>query len=119
MDQGRNKIVGAWGEGQACLFLQRQGFVVLDRNYHTPAGEIDIVAKKGDDFYFVEVKTREVGELANDLAITKAKLYKLNKTVKAYCFRKNITAGSQIIAGIMVVYNRNNKNVSLRFAVIY
>lgn len=119
MDQRRNQTLGAWGEAQACLFLQRRGFIVVDRNYHTPAGEIDIVASKGGDFYFVEVKTREEGELAYDVAITKAKLYKTHKTVKAYCFRKNITVGSQIIAGVMVVFNRHTKQVSIRFAVIY
>ncbi len=113
------KNFGDWGESQACMFLERKGFSVLDRNYHTTAGEIDIVAKKCDDFYFIEVKTRRAGELANDLAVTKSKLYKLNKTVKQYCYRKNITEGSTILASLLVVTDNIKKSVSFRLAVIY
>lgn len=119
MLQKRNKNFGNWGEGQACLFLQRKGFVVIERNFHTPAGEIDIVAKQGDDYYFVEVKTREAGELANDLAVTAAKKYKLNKTIKQYCFKRNITEGSLILASLLVVVNRPKRTINFRLAVMY
>jgi len=115
----RKKEVGDWGEKQACLFLKRNGFTIVERNYHAVAGEIDIVAKKGGDYYFVEVKTRAAGELANDLAVTKAKKYKLGKTIKAYCYRRGITEGSLISASVMVIFDRATKHVGLRFAVMY
>lgn len=117
MDQRRNKQLGEWGETQACFFLERQGFKVLDRNYHTTQGEIDVVAVKAGDYYFIEVKTRVEGDMANDLAVTKNKIYKLEKTVKNYCYRRNIISGSTILAGLLVVINRSAKNVSFRLAV--
>lgn len=116
MDQGRNKIVGKWGEDQACLFLARQGFAILDRNFYTTRGEIDIVAAKSGDYYFIEVKTRQAGELANDLAITKTKLHKLKKTILAYCYRKNIAERSLITAGLLVIFDRQKRHVSFRLA---
>lgn len=114
--KGYNKTMGAWGEEQAAMFLARKGFKVIDRNYHTTQGEIDIVAVKGGDFYFIEVKTRSNQELGTDLAVTKSKIHKLQKTIKTYCFRKNITEGSFILASLLVLVDRISKKVSFRLA---
>lgn len=111
------KDFGDWGEEQACGFLQRKGFAVIERNYHAVAGEIDIVAKSGGDYYFIEVKTRQAGELANDLSITPAKKIKLGKTVKEYCYRRNIVDGSFILAGLLVIADKIKKQVFFRLAV--
>jgi len=48
---------GKIGENATCAFLQRQGFKIIDRNYWKKWGEIDVVAQKGLDLRFVEVKT--------------------------------------------------------------
>ena len=119
MNQDRNKKLGAWGEEQAGRFLERKGFRVIERNYHTTQGEIDIVAVKGGDYYFVEVKTRATGDLATDLAVTASKKYKLGKTIKRYCFERNVTEGSFILASLMVIFDRLTHTVDFRLAVIF
>ena len=53
----QKQITGQKGEDEAVKYLKNKGFSVLDRNYLKPWGELDIVAKKGDWLYFVEVKT--------------------------------------------------------------
>ena len=50
--------LGQWGEEQAVAFLRQQGLKILERNYRTPVGEIDIVARNRKELLFVEVKTR-------------------------------------------------------------
>lgn len=50
--------LGAWGEEEAERFLRRQGMKILERNYRTPLGEIDIIARHKRFLVFVEVKTR-------------------------------------------------------------
>lgn len=55
----RNKILGRKGEDAACKYLKKHGYKILKRNYTTPFGEADIVARKGDTYCFVEVKARE------------------------------------------------------------
>ncbi len=52
------RAIGDLGEDLACDYLLAQGYLVLARNYTTPHGELDIVAKKGEILAFVEVKTR-------------------------------------------------------------
>lgn len=50
--------LGQWGEGQAVLYLRKQGLEILVRNYRTPVGEIDIIARSKKELLFIEVKTR-------------------------------------------------------------
>jgi putative endonuclease len=54
---------GAWGEDLACEDLLKAGYVVIARNVrptdHDVPGEIDIIATRGDELHFVEVRLRE------------------------------------------------------------
>lgn len=56
--------IGRRGEDIACLLLAESGFVILERNFRTKFGELDIVALREKTEYeppitvFVEVKTR-------------------------------------------------------------
>ncbi len=49
--------IGDFGETQACLFLVKQGFDIVERNYLRKWGELDIIARKAGKLHFVEVKT--------------------------------------------------------------
>jgi putative endonuclease len=49
--------LGRKGERLAVRHLRRKGYRILKRNFHTRRGEIDIVARQGDQIVFVEVKT--------------------------------------------------------------
>lgn len=114
----RRGELGAWGEEQASAFLQRQGLVVLDRNYHTTTGEIDIVARQGSDYYFVEVKTRRAGPFAFDTSVTPTKIRKLNKTIRAYLYRHSLGDVGVILASLLVVVDPLGRRVRFRLAVI-
>jgi len=61
MSKYKQKI-GKWGEGIAETYLISKGYLIIDRNFHSSAGEIDIIAlleDKGErNLVFVEVKTR-------------------------------------------------------------
>ncbi len=49
---------GTLGEDLAAAHLKRAGYAIIERNYRCSAGEMDIIAREGDDLVFVEVKTR-------------------------------------------------------------
>ncbi|HXE77984.1 MAG TPA: YraN family protein [Rhodanobacter sp.] len=49
---------GAVFEQRACAALELAGLRVLDRNYHTRRGELDLVMRDGDTIVFVEVRYR-------------------------------------------------------------
>lgn len=50
---------GRQGEARAALFLRAKGWSILDQRVRTPAGEVDLVARRGNLIAFVEVKTRK------------------------------------------------------------
>ena len=52
-----NRARGDLGEDIACIFLEKNGFGVVDRNYQKKWGELDIVCKKDKQFHFFEVKS--------------------------------------------------------------
>lgn len=54
----RNKVLGRKGETLAAKYLKKHGYKIIKRNFKTPFGETDILAKKGDTFCLVEVKAR-------------------------------------------------------------
>lgn len=56
--QPHTRARGQRAEEEGALWLERQGFEVVERNVVTKAGEIDIVAREGEVLCFVEVKAR-------------------------------------------------------------
>jgi putative endonuclease len=53
-----NRTIGQAGESAAADYLQRTGYIIVDKNYRTRMGEIDIIAYDGPVLAFIEVKSR-------------------------------------------------------------
>lgn len=49
---------GRWSEWAAAIFLMLKGYRILRLRYRVRAGEVDIIARRGDMVAFVEVKAR-------------------------------------------------------------
>ncbi len=87
MAKQNTKIIGTKGEKIAANYLQSRGYKILDQNFFLRASggpkiaEVDIIAKKGDVFVFVEVKTIKAN--AKYLAQDKVNMVKKWKIAKA------------------------------------
>ncbi|MBI2345716.1 MAG: YraN family protein [Deltaproteobacteria bacterium] len=51
------QMLGQSGEEIAADYLQSIGFRIVERNFRTRRGEIDLIASRGRAFHFIEVKT--------------------------------------------------------------
>lgn len=95
----KTQRIGELGEELACKYLLNKGYSVVDRNFTTKVGEIDIVAKNDSDLFFIEVKSANVSHVTNgaNLYISpeenfhKYKLAKFMKTVEIYCLERNVS----------------------------
>ena len=86
---GRTKqYIARLGEKITESFLVSRGFRILERNYNTPFGEIDLVAERDGFVVFVEVKTRTSARFGPPLAsITAAKKWHILKNCQYYLNR--------------------------------
>lgn len=79
---------GARGEDFAAERLTALGYRVVDRNYHSRYGEVDIIAVKGDVICFVEVKTRRGDAMVSGAqAVSRSKQRKIITTALQYLQR--------------------------------
>ena len=77
--------LGSVGEKLATKFLQQKGYKILDKNFRSKFGEIDIVAQEEDTLVFVEVKTRWTREYGTpEEAVTPRKIRSIVKTGQYY-----------------------------------
>lgn len=79
------KQLGDNGEQAVCSFLENKEFSILQRNYSTKWGEIDIIAQQGETLAFIEVKTRKHNYFPIATVVNKPKQQKIIKTAKFYC----------------------------------
>ncbi|MHB1172193.1 MAG: YraN family protein [Lacisediminihabitans sp.] len=78
--------LGERGEALAASFLVQAGYEIVERNWRCAQGEIDLVARDGDETVFVEVKTRSSVAYGHPLeAITVQKLARLRRLAAAWC----------------------------------
>lgn len=79
---------GKVAEGLAVKWLGHSGYEVVERNFRTKRGEIDIIARKGKNLYFIEVKARRSTSYGKpEEAVNSAKLTKMRKTAEAFLQR--------------------------------
>ncbi len=77
--------LGALGEGIAARRLASGGHVIVARNWRCARGEIDIVARRGATYVFVEVKTRRSRRMGPpEAAVTPRKAAKLMELAQHY-----------------------------------
>ncbi len=77
--------IGQLGEQQAAAYLEREGYAIVERNYHTRFGEIDLICSDVRYLAFVEVKTRTGGKFgAPREAVTRAKQRKIIRTAQQW-----------------------------------
>jgi len=85
------KLLGREGEDRAAKFLAKRGYRILERNYRTRSGEIDLIALDRGVVVFVEVKTRTSDAFgAPELAVTPQKQKRMLKAALGYMKYKKL-----------------------------
>ena len=75
---------GNAAERTAAEYLKRKGWRILETNYHTRRGEIDIIARDRNDIVFCEVKYRKGANPPSLELITTEKQKKIVKAAYSY-----------------------------------
>jgi len=79
------RTTGQRGEDAAAAYLERAGLTIVERNWRSKAGEIDIVALDGETLVLCEVKTRRtVSKGTPEEAVTPTKQRRITRLAEAY-----------------------------------
>ena len=83
--------LGKSGEDLAVAELGRRGYAIVARRYRTRHGEIDVVARHGDELVFVEVRRRS-GEMCGAAAesVTRHKQRRVARMAADYLSRDGL-----------------------------
>lgn len=109
-----NRGLGWRGEELAARHLASAGLTVIERNVRFAEGEIDLVAREGEELVFVEVKAR-IGdaETAPDTAVTEAKLNRLGQLAESYVCRQGTPNVDWRVDVVAIVIGRDGRLVNL------
>jgi putative endonuclease len=99
-----SRTKGNLAEDKACEFLDENGFMIVERNFYSRFGEIDIIASKDEVLHFIEVKSGLDYESAIQ-NITPQKLSRFIKTTHIY-MKKNSLDVDFVIDAIIVTPKR-------------
>ena len=89
------KQKGDIAEKQAISFLESNGYEIVDTNFYTKFGEIDIIAKKNGVLHFIEAKSGENFESIYN--VTYQKLQRILKSIHVYLKSDNISYQIDVI----------------------
>ncbi|MFA6027339.1 MAG: YraN family protein [Patescibacteria group bacterium] len=113
--QKYNQYLGKVGEKIAIKYLEQKNFIIIDRNFYTRWGEIDIIAEKDDRLHFIEVKTRtNLNRGRPEEAITWGKYRRAKRAVAIYLSQNNFKAVYQIDV-LAILYDTVLNKAQVRF----
>lgn len=86
-----------WKEAEelACKFLRKKGYKILERNYRTKYGEIDIIARDGKEIVFVEVKSGN-GKVDPLERIDLRKVRNLERAARFYMIQNKLNGPARV-----------------------
>ncbi|WP_297984870.1 YraN family protein [uncultured Campylobacter sp.] len=100
-------LFGHEAEKTAAKFLSKNGYKILNLNYKTKFGEIDIIAMRDSTLHFIEVKA-STKDYQTIYRVTQSKLEKIIKAIDFYMLNSNLNLPYQI--DIICI---NNQNIEL------
>lgn len=113
--------LGSLGEDLGCRYLKDKGYRILRTNYCNARGrrlgEIDIVAEKGQELVFIEVKSRlgsEESGILPEANITSDKLRKLERIAQCYLREERCQARPYHFDALSILYDSHLKKAFIR-----
>ena len=82
---------GQLTESYAQQYLSKQGLTLIERNFHSRQGEIDLIMLDGDTYVFIEVKYRKSKEFGGAIAaVSASKQKKIKQCVTFYLHQNSL-----------------------------
>ena len=105
---------GEKGEALAVRYLKKNGYKILEQNYRTALGEIDIIAREDNTIVFVEVKSRKSIRFGNPKwAVNSNKQRKISMVALQYLKATQQSSAKARFDVVSVISNQDNPEISI------
>lgn len=102
--------LGRQGEELAIAELVHRGYEIVTRNWRCQAGEVDVVARRGEAWYFFEVRTRRGREFGTpEESLTPAKQQRMIDVALTYLGEHDLDDVDWRISLVAVEMNRSGR----------
>lgn len=116
MNKFKAKDIGNLGEKYAANHLKKLKFKILERNFNTRYGEIDIIAESKEKIAFVEVKTRHTNSLTKPYeAVDYRKQQRIIKTATIYLAKNETDKFCSFDICEVILDSSNLKLISINY----
>ena len=106
------RVFGNSAEDLAAKYLKAKGFKILTKQFTTRFGEIDLIARLGDEIVFVEVKARKSSIFGYpEESVTEKKLEKITLVAQEYLKDKRLESSPHRIDVIAIEYNEGTPSI--------
>ncbi|GLX68465.1 YraN family protein [Paenibacillus glycanilyticus] len=114
MREDRRRQTGLAGEAAACLYLEKDGYTIVERNWRCRSGEIDIIAALDNALIFVEVRTRRAGGRFGTAAesVDRRKQQQVALIAQVYLRMRQLNYPAMRFDVIAVTMNRNDDSIN-------
>ena len=107
--------IGKFGQSLAVQFLTKRNYQILTENYYCKEGEIDIVAKHGEQLVYVEVKTRLSRNFGlPEEAVDQLKKEKIEEAALKYIEEQQLNTDNWRIDCIAIEIDKIKQKVKIR-----
>lgn len=98
------RIIGDRGENLARRFFLDRGFIIVDHNFHSRWGEIDLVLRKDRSFHFVEVKLRRTADFGlPQEAVIQAKQRRIRQAALFWLRRRQLSLDTEVHFDVLAI----------------
>ena len=111
---------GSRYETYAAVYLEERGYRILERNFRSRAGEIDLIGKDGMYLVFVEVKYRSSdGKGSAAQAVNMKKQRRICRTADYYRYVNGLTEDTGVRYDVVAIQGKEIRWIQNAFSHIY
>jgi len=108
-NSGYRKSLGSWGENYAISWLETKNYQLVEKNFHSRYGEIDLIMVANGHLTAIEVKTRKSDAYGiAEFSITQKKYLAIQKTMQVF-FESRPEFDGQWQLDVVVIEAANSK----------
>lgn len=110
--------IGKEKEESALCYLSERGYKILEQNFYTSYGEIDLIGKEGSYLVFIEVKYRRTSKNGMpEAAVTIPKQKKIIKAARYYLYKKGLPEDTPVRFDVLSILGEEYRLIRNAFEI--